>query len=760
MKPVRSLRLRAKLVASYTLLGVCITLVTLIGGRMAQANAYRENLRLGELLRSTQEMATLAESASEEGFAYVVSSGDPEERDTFFQSLHGIETKARSVQDGASITTGEHEALASIVACGERVRLIGPTMFRAHEEVGTVPREVYVAYEDAIDQLNVATAALSSLASLEFEHQLSRARVRSDWLTVLVGLVAVAAAAALGTTLGRRITAPLLSLRSAVLAFGAGGADVRVDKKSDDEIGELATAFERMAAETRRHSEQRFEDIFSSITDALVVCKQDRTIMAVNAACCLASGYAERDIVGRPLSLIFAASDLDEGADQETELKTADGRHVPIRLTASRLRGRGDDGMVLIARDLTERQRLEAQLRTAQKMEAIGRLAGGISHDFNNMLNVILGYAGMLLEGVEPSDPLYVPVSEIQRAGERSAELTQQLLAFSRQQVAERRTLNIGEIVESTLRILHRVVGEDVEVSTHLAAQPCVARLAPGQVEQILMNLAVNARDAMSNGGTLSLTTDVVEVTAAEAERRHGARAGRYARLSVQDTGTGMDAATLQRIFEPFFTTKEQGKGTGLGLATVFGIVHQNDGHIVVSSTVGAGSTFQMYFPESNSAIDDSPSKRLSVHPAPAATTVLLVEDEEQVRDLIGAVLRRRGYRVLAALHPQDALRICREHDGSIELLLTDVIMPQMNGRELADRVLAARPEIKVLYMSGYTDDVVLQRGVSHVAFLQKPITPDALGRKVLGMLTPRRAHESIHPNDQVLGALSRSSGG
>jgi nitrogen-specific signal transduction histidine kinase/CheY-like chemotaxis protein len=392
--------------------------------------------------------------------------------------------------------------------------------------------------------------------------------------------------------------------------------------------------------------------------------------------------------------------------------------------------------MVLIARDLTERQRLEAQLRTAQKMEAIGRLAGGIAHDFNNMLNVILGYAGMLLESMPPTDASYVALSEIQRAAERSADLTQQLLAFSRQQHVERKTVNIGETVESTLRILRRVMGEDVEVSTDRSAEPSCALLATGQVEQILMNLAVNARDAMANGGKLTITTDVVEVTAAEAALRHGALAARYARLSVQDTGTGMDAATLERIFEPFFTTKDQGKGTGLGLALVFGIVHQNEGHIVVSSTVGVGSTFQLYFPETNSAVVDPPSRRTSLHPAPTATTVLLVEDEEQVRDLIDAVLRSRGYRVLAARHPEEALRICNEHDGSIELLLTDVIMPRMNGRELADRVLAARPGIKVLYMSGYTDDVVLQRGVSHVAFLQKPITPDALGRKVLGMLT------------------------
>jgi PAS domain-containing protein len=378
MKPPRSSRLRAKLVASYTLLGVGITLMSLVGGRFAQADAYRENLRLGELLRSTEEIATLAKSASEEGLAFVVS-GDTEERHTFFQSLDRAEAKARSVQDGASITTGEREVLATIVACGEHVRGVGPDMFRTYAETNAVSREVYLAYEEAIDQLADATSALSSLASMEFERALSRARVRSDWLTLLAGLLAVAAAAAVGTTLGHRITAPLLSLRSAVLAFGAGNPDVRIDKKSDDEIGELATAFERMAAETRRHTEQRFEDIFSSITDALVVCKQDRTIRAVNAACCRASGYAELDMVGQPLSLVFAASDLGEGADQETELKTADGRHVPIRLTASRLRGQGEDGMVFIAHDLTERQRLEAQLRTAQKMEAIGRLAGGIA---------------------------------------------------------------------------------------------------------------------------------------------------------------------------------------------------------------------------------------------------------------------------------------------------------------------------------------------------------------------------------------------
>jgi len=380
----------------------------------------------------------------------------------------------------------------------------------------------------------------------------------------------------------------------------------------------------------------------------------------------------------------------------------------------------------------------EAQLRQSQKMEGIGRLAGGIAHDFNNLLTVINSYSDMLLGEVGVDHPFVRNgLEQIKEAGHRAASLTRQLLAFTRQQVLEPKILDLNESVSNMAKLLRRLIGEDIALV--LCPHPALGRVKadPGQVEQIIMNLAVNARDAMPGGGQLTIETMNVELDRVDAHQYQSIEPGSYVMLEVRDTGCGMDADTQTRMFEPFFTTKGPGKGTGLGLATVYGIVTQSGGSIGVSSDLGKGTTFKIYLPRIEGA-----AERLEPISAPHAAlrgseTILLVEDEEMVRALAQAILERIGYTVLAAMDVKDALRFAQEGPNAIHLLLTDTIMPGMNGPELAQQVLAIRPATKVLYMSGYTDKVIsytapLELGT---AFLQKPFTPQTLGDKVRELL-------------------------
>ncbi|MFO0665396.1 MAG: ATP-binding protein [Polyangiaceae bacterium] len=379
----------------------------------------------------------------------------------------------------------------------------------------------------------------------------------------------------------------------------------------------------------------------------------------------------------------------------------------------------------------------EEQLRQAQKLEAVGRLAGGIAHDFNNLLSVILSYSEILSSDLQPNDAARADLDEIKKAGQRAAELTRQMLAFSRQQILDLRILDLNDIIGNVNKMLARVIGEDIEFKLPMAPKLAKVKADPGQIEQVLMNLVVNARDAMPTGGKLTIETSNVELDASYAQEQEGVTPGPYVMMAVSDTGTGIDKATQAHVFEPFFTTKEVGKGTGLGLSTVFGIVKQSGGNIRLYSEPGVGTSFKIYLPRAEGKTDWKLANSESTQEARGTETILLVEDEDQVRGVAVGILKRAGYHVLEARSPAEALLIDEQHPTKIHLLLTDVVMPKMNGRLLAERIGSTRAGIKTIFMSGYTDNVVVQHGVldSGASFLQKPFTPDSLTRKVRQVL-------------------------
>jgi PAS domain S-box-containing protein len=400
--------------------------------------------------------------------------------------------------------------------------------------------------------------------------------------------------------------------------------------------------------------------------------------------------------------------------------------------------------MIGSIQDITARKQLEEQLRQSQKMDAVGRLAGGIAHDFNNLLTVIKCHSELLLEELHAASPQQEEVRDIQKAAERATALTRQLLAFSRKQLLQPRVIDLNAVVGELEPMLRRLIGEDIGVATML--DPALGRTMSdaSQLEQVLVNLAVNARDAMPGGGTLTIETANVEVDEHHRLRQMAAQPGAYVMLAVGDDGCGMDADTRARAFEPFFTTKPAGQGTGLGLSTVYGIVQQSGGYITVDSESGRGTTFRIYLPRVSApatAVPPSPATASSIR---GTETILLVEDEEAVRALAKKILERQGYHVFEARHGADALRVAEQLDGRIDLVVTDVVMPQMNGRELAERLAAVRPGVAVLFMSGYTDDEIIRRGLldPDMAFLQKPFTAHALARAVRDMLDGRA---SVH---------------
>lgn len=407
-------------------------------------------------------------------------------------------------------------------------------------------------------------------------------------------------------------------------------------------------------------------------------------------------------------------------------------------------------GFLAVQRDVTDRKQLEQRFLQAQKMEAIGRLAGGIAHDFNNLLTAILGYSDLVLERVCGDAALTEDVEEIKKAGQSASRLTRQLLAFSRQQMLQPQVMDVNTVIGSVHRILDRVIGEDVRLVVDMDPTLSLVTADPGQIEQLILNLAVNARDAMPQGGRLSISTANAIVDAAMVRRYDGARPGSYVSLTVADTGCGMSTDTLAHAFEPFFTTKPPGTGTGLGLATVFGVVKQSGGFMTVDTTQGVGTSLTAYLPVT-SETPEPIAPPIEMVDTGGTETILLVEDEVGVRQLVERTLARRGYSVIAAESPSEAVRVVESSDRHIDLLLSDVVMPEMSGPELAQRIVALRPDIRVLYVSGFPNRVRFESVSPNVAFLPKPFTPKVLARKVRECLASRVSGPAVFPREREI---------
>ena len=533
----------------------------------------------------------------------------------------------------------------------------------------------------------------------------------------------------------------------------------------DPAIRAICTNFRDITERKRSEDERnRHAAIVESSDDAIISIDLHGLITSWNRGAERLYQWTAAEALGKPIDALSPPDLRDEPRmrDQvqgheavrrfDTRGLRKDGSAVDVALTVSPIRD-SEGGRIVgaskIARDLTESRKEEAklrrteeQLRQVQKMDAVGTLAAGVAHDFNNLLSVIIGYATLVYGELKPSDPLRSDVEEIARAGERATGLTRQLLAFSRQQISQPRLLALDEVVAGMGNMLGRLLGEDIELA--LTADPSVGRVIadPSQIEQVIMNLAVNARDAMPHGGKLSIELHDTSFDAASALERDGIEPGPYVVLTVTDTGAGMDRVTRERIFEPFFTTKEVGKGTGLGLSTVFGIVKQSRGHVEVDTEPGRGTTFRVSLPRVTQEVATPPvTGAPSASDAPGGSeTILLVEDDSQLRVMTRAILSRHGYNVLDAQNAGEAFLVCEE-TATIHLLLTDVVMPRMSGHELAKRLASTKPEMRVLYVSGHPRSTVVRRGVlgEGLDVLEKPVTPNALLRKVREVLDAPR---------------------
>jgi len=500
--------------------------------------------------------------------------------------------------------------------------------------------------------------------------------------------------------------------------------------------------------------EERFHKAFNANPEPISIATLDEgRYIDVNESFLRITGYRRSEVIGRTsLELKFWESPEDRSRfvemltkqgsvrDLEITFRTKLGERRTALDSAELIEVAGQRCSIAIFKDITERKLLEKQLRQSQKMEAIGQLSGGIAHDFNNLLGVIIGYSDLLEEGLPQNDPLRKKCGQIKKAGQSAVSLIRQLLAFSRQQVLEPRVLDLNSIVLNLEKMLRRLIGENIEFSTALDPELGRIKADQGQIEQVIMNLVVNARDAMPQGGRLTIESANVQLDEDYARQHSPLMPGPYVLLAVSDTGIGMDAETQGRIFEPFFTTKEVGKGTGLGLSTVYGVVAQSNGHIWVYSELGHGTTFKIYLPRTREAYNVEQPSADSAPLLRGTETILLVEDEEALRELTYNLLSDSGYTVLKAEHPDVAIKIAREHSGTIDLLLTDVVMPGMSGPALAENLAPIRPEMKVICMSGYTGFAHRRLLDPEKPLLAKPFTREALLRKLRQILDSERA--------------------
>jgi PAS domain S-box-containing protein len=514
-------------------------------------------------------------------------------------------------------------------------------------------------------------------------------------------------------------------------------------------VGQGAVALENSALYREiRDARDFLQSITENSPDAIITTDGRGLVTYFSRGAEAMFGYSAEEMIGTSVVDLYPGGReearsvkgrlAEEGLlrNYESGFLAKDGRRVEISASISVLRDASGAavGTLGLLKDIAERRQLEEQLRQSQKMDAIGRLAGGIAHDFNNLLTVIAGRAQMILARLRPEEPIHRDATLVRTTADRAAALTQQLLAFSRKQVLQPQVLDLNAVTTAMEPMLSRLIGEDIELAVVPAAGLDRVKADPGQIEQVIVNLVVNSRDAMPQGGRLTIETANVELDEAYARRHVSVPAGQYVMLAVSDSGSGMDEQTRSRVFEPFFTTKEPGKGTGLGLATVYGIVKQSGGDIRLYSEVGTGTTFRIYLPRVAEMVSlPDPATSVSATPPRGDETVLLVEDEPEVRDLAREILEGSGYTVLQACDALEAVFIAERHAGPIHLLLTDVIMPRQSGRALVERLRPLRPEMQVLYMSGYTNEAIVRHGVldPDTLFIQKPFSPAALGHKV-----------------------------
>jgi two-component system cell cycle sensor histidine kinase/response regulator CckA len=519
----------------------------------------------------------------------------------------------------------------------------------------------------------------------------------------------------------------------------------------------------KRAAKALSESEERFRLTFDQAAVGIAHVSPDGQLLRVNHKFCDIVGYSAQELLAGKFQEITYSADLEadlthvhrmlagetQSCLMEKRFVRKDGSLVWVNLTDALVRHSSGDPkyFISVVQDITGRKHLEGQLLQAQKMEAIGRLAGGVAHDFNNLLTVIIGYCQILLTRLGDRNPICLEINEIKMAGERAAKLTGQLLAFSRRQIVRPEVIDLNTVVMDIDQLLHRLIGEDIRLVTAVEPGLWLVKVDGGQIGQVIMNLAVNARDAMPDGGTITLQASNVDLDDEYARGNVGVKSGSYVMLSVSDTGCGMDAQTKDRMFEPFFTTKEQSKGTGLGLSTVYGIVKLHNGHISVASTEGTGTTFKIYLPRVEGAVKpcgESPAEAKQIR---GTETILLVEDDDQLRHLTSQILRDQGYTVLEADSGAEALLLSQRHLGPIQLMLTDIVMPDMNGYVLADRLRPSRPDTVVQFMSGYQSDAIWNNGLmpKDTSIVIKPFTPAQLLHKLREILDTgeNRSHDN-----------------
>jgi PAS domain S-box-containing protein len=521
--------------------------------------------------------------------------------------------------------------------------------------------------------------------------------------------------------------------------------DISDRKRIAEELRRANEELHRRSAEQLGEYRSKLASIIDSSDDAILSKDLKGIITSWNRGAERMYGYSPEEVIGKHISLLTPRDRPDEISEivqkiaegestehYESVRVTKDGRHLSVSISVSPLRDAAGDivGASAIVRDITAQKRTEGQLRQAQKMEAIGRLAGGVAHDFNNILGIINACTEFLRDRIDPAAEPSLYVENIKEATERGASLTKQLMAFSRTSAIQPRILDLNERLRDITKLLRPLLGDDVEILVVPKSHSAVVEADPGQLDQIVVNLAVNARDAMPRGGKFILETGVVRLDEVFAEQHQAMAAGKYVLLTVSDTGSGMDEATISRIFEPFFTTKELGKGTGLGLATVYGIVKQNAGHILVYSEPGLGTTFKIYLPSADHKIGLASGTEVeTVGPKRPGTTILLVEDDDIMRSLTSQLLQEHGYTVVDVSEGKAALEWAESHPDQIDLLLTDVVMPRMSGPELVESMNASHANLKVVYMSGYTGELIAEREVLKrgITLLEKPFTRNAL---------------------------------